>query len=288
VTFGTTQAGHTFKEGITYSGILTWQSKPGQKLSDPQIKRLITHNSATSNIHLLLRTNSSDKKYTYLGKIHYESHNPEEEKPVQFQWQILDWEINLQLFEKIGLILGDPELEDDPYTPKSKYTEKNQLINSGKIPTAKKIKNLATPGSRVVSVDFLNRAGKSKKHGDNGEILVMAYEINKLKNLGIKKDVIHKSKEGDGHGYDIESYNSKGEKIYIEVKTSVGGLNSDFDVSLNEVLVSKIKADHYYLYRLFNYNDEMNSAEFYVLNGPLENNFTLVATQYRASYRVEE
>ena len=105
VTFCTTEAGHTFKEGITEDGILTWQSKPGQKLKDPQISQFINHDHNKNNIFLLLRTNSNDK-YTYLGKLAYESHNPDAEKPVQFQWQILDWEINEDLFENIGLKLS--------------------------------------------------------------------------------------------------------------------------------------------------------------------------------------
>ena len=284
VSFGATQAGHTFKEGITEDGILTWQSKPGQRLADPQIKKLINHNCQKDNIYLLLRTNSHDK-YTYIGKLAYEFHNPDKEKPVQFQWQVLDWEIKQVLFDKIGLKLGDAELEADPFTPKPKFETKNLLIKSDKLPIPKKQKSLLAPGSRVVNVDFLKRAVTSKMNGNSGELLTIAYEVNKLKKLGIDKEVIHRSLEGDGHGYDIESYNENGEKIFIEVKTTVGGLNTSFDVSINEVLVSNNKGKLYYVYRLFNYDKELNSAEFFVLNGPIEKHFNLTATQYLASYK---
>lgn len=286
VTFGTTQAGHTFKEAITEDGILTWQSKPAQKLGDPQIKRLITHDFQKNNIYLLLRTNSNDK-YTYLGKLSYELHNPEKEKPVQFQWQILDWEINQELFDEIGLKLGDAELASDPFTPKLIFKTKNQLIKSDKMPFPNKIRKLSIPGSKVVNIDFLKRAITSKRNGNSGELLTIDYEVNKLKELGIDKEVIHKSLEGDGHGYDIESYNENGEKIFIEVKTTEGGLNTSFDISINEVLVSNKKDNLYYIYRLFNYDKEMNSAEFFSLNGPIEGNFNLTATQFTASYKEE-
>jgi hypothetical protein len=286
VTFGTTQAGHTFKEGITEDGVLTWQSKPGQKLGDPQIKRLINHDFETSNIHLLLRTNSKDK-YTYLGKLSYELHNPEKEKPVQFQWQILDWGVNQELFDKIGLKLGDAELESDPFTPKLNFKQKNQLIKTDYLPIPKKQRKISEPGTKILKIDFLKIAKNSKQNGDNGELLVVDFEINKLKKFGIDKEVLHKSLEGDGHGYDIESYDEKGEKIFIEVKTTVGGLNTSFDVSINEVLVSNKKNKSYYVYRLYNYDKDMNSAEFYILNGNIEEHFNLNATQYKASYKEE-
>ena len=284
VTFGTTEAGHTFKEGITEDGVLTWQSKPGQKLSHPQIKQLINHDDNKNNIFLLLRTNSADK-YTYLGKLAYEIHNPEKEKPVQFQWEILDWEINKELFKKIGLKLGDTELEGDPFTIKTKFKESNKLVKSEKLPFPKKPRSKSKPGTRVVNINFIEKAISSKKNGEKGELLVVDFEQKKLKALGINKDVVHVSLDGDGHGYDLESYNDKGEKIFIEVKTTVGGLNTSFDISSNEVLVSNEKENLYYIYRIFNYDKEKNSGEFYIMKGSITTHFNLEATQYKALYK---
>lgn len=286
VTFGTTEAGHTFREGITEDGILTWQSKPGQKLTDPQINQLINHDHSKNNIYLLLRINSKNK-YTYIGKLSYEIHNPEKEKPVQFQWQLLDWEIKNDLFKNIGLKLNDPESDADPFTPKLNFKVKNQLVKSDELPFPRKSKSSAKPGTRVVNVDFIQKAISSKDNGIKGELLVVGYEEKRLQELGINKKVVHVSLEGDGHGYDIESYNENGEKIFIEVKTTEGGKNNYFDVTKNEVLVSNEKDFYYYIYRLFNYNKEMNSAEFYILKGPISENFNLEASQYIASYRGE-
>src|SRR5215472_9899945 len=43
VTFGQKQGHHEFDETVTEEGVLTWQSQPRQRLSDPQIRQLIRH-----------------------------------------------------------------------------------------------------------------------------------------------------------------------------------------------------------------------------------------------------
>lgn len=286
VTFGASQAGHTFKETITTDGILTWQSKPSQKLSHPQINEFINHDFKKNTICLLLRTNANSK-YTYMGELAYVDHNKEKEEPVQFLWQVLSFEINQGLFNSIGLNLSDPEIVEDPYSERINFTVQNQLIKSEKLPFPKEANTFKTPGNRIVNIDFIQKAILSKENGRKGEELVVAYERERLRKLGINQEVIHVSNQGDGHGYDIESYNENNQKIFIEVKTSIGGLNSYFDVTLNEILVSNNKGNLYYIYRLFNYDKQKNSAEFYVLNGAISKNFNLQATQYSASYKVQ-
>ncbi len=261
VTFGTTIAHHTFKEGITEDGILTWQSQPQQSLTSPQIKKLIAHDYQKSNIYLLLRT-SSTAKYTYIGKLAYESHNPTKEKPVQFQWQILDWEIKDDVFNNIGLRLGDFELDADPYTENKIIEEKNILIKSDFTPFSRKPHIPSNKTRRVTKTDYLKKTERSMKIGLKGELLVVEREKEKLIKLGLNKEVEHKSLKGDGDGYDILSYNEEGMPIYIEVKTTIGGINTPFDISINEVLFSNENPDRYYLYRLFNFNEGNNSAEY--------------------------
>lgn len=284
VTFGTTEAGHSFDEGITGNGTLTWQSKPAQKLSDPQINTFINHDHNNNNIYLLLRTNSKSK-YTYLGKLAYKSHDPNKEKPVRFQWKILEWEIKNDLFENIGLKLGYSEKNKNSNAAKTKLKSKNQLIKS-EIPfSPKKKRNIGKQGNKIVKIDFIEKAISSQKIGKKGELLVVEYEKERLKKLGLNKRITHVSLEGDGHGYDIESYNENGEKIFIEVKTTQAGKNTSFDVSSNEVLVSEDKGNFYYIYRLYDYSETMNSAKFYVINGPISKHFNLQATQYIATFK---
>lgn len=90
VTYGKSQGEHHFEEGITSDGVLTWQSQPRQDLQNPAIKDFISHNPEHDSIYLFLR--AGDRfPYHYLGRLGYLSHDPGREKPVYFQWQLLDW-----------------------------------------------------------------------------------------------------------------------------------------------------------------------------------------------------
>lgn len=102
VTFSQEWGGHTFDEGITEEGILTWQSQPSQSLDMPQIKQFINHDESKNSIYLFLRTKRSGS-YTYLGRLKYISHDLERENPVYFQWQIIEGAVPPQIRERIGL-----------------------------------------------------------------------------------------------------------------------------------------------------------------------------------------
>jgi len=114
VTFGRTQGTHTFDEGISHDGVLTWQSQPRQRREDPQIRQLIAHDVYRNNIWLFLRTTkraaNAPMPYTYLGRLGYITHDVEREQPCHFQWQLLDgWPLSAELTARTGLILtGTP------------------------------------------------------------------------------------------------------------------------------------------------------------------------------------
>ena len=111
---------------------------------------------------------------------------------------------------------------------------------------------------------------EKKRVGDLGELLVLDYEEARLKALKINKLPIHESKcTGDGLGYDILSYNDSGEKIYIEVKTTKNSANQPFYITRNELECSKIHDTHYYIYRLFDYDEKKDEAEFFIYSGNL-------------------
>jgi hypothetical protein len=71
-------------------------------LSDKRIQQWIHHDEFENNIYLFLRT-SFGQKYTYLGRLEYLSHDQERERPVYFQWQIIDWSMPLERRSAIGL-----------------------------------------------------------------------------------------------------------------------------------------------------------------------------------------
>ncbi|MGX0976073.1 hypothetical protein ACSSVY_001787 [Roseovarius sp. MBR-51] len=88
------------------------------------------------------------------------------------------------------------------------------------------------------------------------------------------------SKElGDGLGYDIRSFDLEGNELFLEVKTTTGGLATAFYVSNNEVAVSEEKAQSYHLVRVFNFPDK---PRFFTLSGRLSETLKLEPTSYRA------
>lgn len=137
--------------------------------------------------------------------------------------------------------------------------------------------------------DYTRRQKNKKKIGDIGEKLVMQLEYEKLVNLG-QKDLANKIRhvsrtDGDGLGYDIVSYEKVGKsfkEIYIEVKTTTGGFNKPFDISANEVEVSELFSEKYYIYRLFNIHNGMTTVPYYKIKGSVKEHFMLEPTSFKA------
>lgn len=111
---------------------------------------------------------------------------------------------------------------------------------------------------------------ESKRIGDLGELLVLEYEKEKLKQNNIQKKPEHISKnKGDGLGYDILSYNELGKEIYIEVKTTKRGKNQPFYITKNELECSKINSNNFFIYRLYDFDDKRNTAKYFIHEGNL-------------------
>jgi len=125
------------------------------------------------------------------------------------------------------------------------------------------------------TVNYIQNSIDNKRTGDLGELWVLRHEIEKLKQAN-KHNLIgqikHTSKdEGDGTGFDIQSFDLEGNKIFIEVKTTKGRKNSTFFVTRNELERSKIEKDNYYIYRLYNYNETTESSDLLIIKGDLTN-----------------
>lgn len=90
VTYGQTQAGFVFQEGISSEGVITWQSQPRQHLEEKRVRRWIQQAKFNDRIFLFARPKKG-LPYTYLGQLSYLSHDPYKEYPVWFEFQIEDW-----------------------------------------------------------------------------------------------------------------------------------------------------------------------------------------------------
>lgn len=124
-------------------------------------------------------------------------------------------------------------------------------------------------------INHIQNNVKNKRIGDLGEIFVYKQEKKYLKDNGAKglaKKIEHVAKtQGDGLGYDILSYDLNGDPKYIEVKTTKGNKNSTFFITRNELEKSKIKKDNYFLYRVYEYNEESEKGKILKVQGDLEN-----------------
>lgn len=115
-------------------------------------------------------------------------------------------------------------------------------------------------------------ADKNKKIGNAGEEYIFHEEERRVDsfNLGEEKKVRWMAKEeGDGLGYDILSYDSEGNELYIEVKTTQGDVNEIFYITSTELEKSKAVSKQYVLYRVHNFDMETKRGEIAEYKGNL-------------------
>ena len=142
--------------------------------------------------------------------------------------------------------------------------------------------------------DYIDDAEKKIIIGNFGEKHILKLEKLKLELNGygsLAEKVKWISKEDDSKGYDILSYeviNNENITKYIEVKTTIG-VDKPFEISKNEIEMSKIlsveKNSKYVIARVFNINIEMGTAEYYFVDGEIEESFNLIPTVYKAYYK---
>lgn len=162
-----------------------------------------------------------------------------------------------------------------------RHLERPEIIKKTEVETGvveeSSVSNLK---SRDESIDFTPRIInhiqnniENKRIGDLGERWVLKKEIEYLTENGKPKlanQVKHVAKnQGDGSGFDILSYDLDGNKKYIEVKTTKGSLNSTFFVTRNELERSKIEKDRYFLYRVYDFNENRETPNLLKIQGEL-------------------
>ncbi len=151
---------------------------------------------------------------------------------------------------------------------------------------ARRVRETRKDWGAVVPIkrDYLQREARNRSLGLAGELLVMEYEARRLHALGARAlvdRVEHVSKErGDGTGYDILSFEPDGRERFIEVKTTAYLAETPFFISPNEVNFSDDHADHFHLYRLFDFRQ---SPRLFVLPGAIASHCTLDPVSYRAT-----
>ena len=129
--------------------------------------------------------------------------------------------------------------------------------------------------------DFVNR-----KLGYNGEEMVFQFEQQRLRQLDrsdLAKKVRWVSREdGDGAGYDILSFDPKGDERFLEVKTTVGSQTAPFYLTRNELSFSKERPKEFRICRLYDFS---KVPKMFELAPPLDKLVRLEPLSFEASFR---
>jgi len=134
--------------------------------------------------------------------------------------------------------------------------------------------------------NYAERESHNRRLGESGEAFVLDYEKHRLAQAGredLVKEIEWTSKtQGDGAGYDIRSFLPEhDEELFIEVKTTNSGKYQPFLISDNEVAFAEQYAEHYALYRVFQYR---TAPKLYILKGQLSKYVHLDPKEYRATF----
>ncbi len=131
--------------------------------------------------------------------------------------------------------------------------------------------------------DVAERDARNRTLGRAGEERVLAHEYANLRAAG-RTDLANRIRwtsnvDGDGAGYDIESFETAGNSRLIEVKTTNGWERTPFHITRNELQVAEARREDWRLVRLWNFAREPRAFE---LRPPLEAHVSLMATSYQA------
>lgn len=132
-------------------------------------------------------------------------------------------------------------------------------------------------------MDWAKREAENRELGKAGEKYVFQKERERLIAAGrpdLAESVKLLTEEGDGHGYDVASFEPDGEPLHIEVKTTTRGTGTPFFLSDNELRESVELQASYCLYRVSNFFSEPKIA---VYRGAIGTSFNIVPTSYRAT-----
>lgn len=135
----------------------------------------------------------------------------------------------------------------------------------------------------ALKYDAAGRDALNGALGRAGEERVLAHERASLLAAG-RTDLAARIRwvsqvDGDGAGYDIQSFDTDGSDRLIEVKTTNGWERTPFHITRNELAVADARPQDWRLVRVWNFAREPRAFE---LRPPLEAHVSLMATSYQA------
>lgn len=286
VTIEKPHAGNPYEDALTDDGQLHWETQKKMSADSDFVQRLKAHDHNVSNIHLFLRYEEKSN-YSYLGLLAYDSVDENSTNPVRFTWRLLSSQSAFKLKNSLQItptsnILKNEKIVDEFDVDAFRVRVVDFPNGENKSESVKK-KNKIT--KVLQQPDWTAADERNRTLGDQGEQLVMNYERDRLMRLGrpdLAAKVERVSLTDCSAGYDIKSFDKDGVEILIEVKTTKSGVNTPFYVSINELLVSEINCDKYYLYRVHGLDLKRNTYDLSFSKGCIADVFSLHATNFKA------
>lgn len=137
-------------------------------------------------------------------------------------------------------------------------------VNLGKVfvdkPSTEPRQKEARDGLRKIlrKIDPATRDLRLREIGDGGEEFVLEIERARMIQFNrsdLIEDVCRVSLRDDSLGYDIRSFDERGEERFIEVKTTSGAVSTPFFITANELEVSRTQKA-WVLYRVHQFQNE--------------------------------
>ena len=123
-------------------------------------------------------------------------------------------------------------------------------------PIMEKVKREYNPKINKTNKASYHPQKPSKKVGDAGEKHVYGREYSFLEGIGrldLAEKIVKQYEDKSFYpGYDIQSFDQKGNKIFIEVKSTSSKKKDYFEISDNEINAAKHYKDQFYIYQVVN------------------------------------
>ena len=131
-------------------------------------------------------------------------------------------------------------------------------------------------------IDFSKMNKAKTKTGFIAETIVMELLSKKAEEEGTKPPVWISKEKGDGAGYDIAAFDSEDREIHVEVKGSRDKYADGFEMTINEVEVSKKPGCKYEVYRIYALDTKTRECKYKVYQGPFcVDNYRMEATSFQ-------
>jgi hypothetical protein len=130
------------------------------------------------------------------------------------------------------------------------------------------------------------RDERNRALGKAGEEFVVGFERRRLERAG-RDDLARNVRwvsdlDGDGYGYDVQSFETDGEERLLEIKTTCGNERTPFWMSKRECDVAAEKGDTYRVRRVFHFR---NQVQMFDIAPPLETRLLLTPATFMAAPR---